>query len=310
MKKINFLIACYAIIIILSNSAIAARQSMVSSPSASGQGENENHQLKFSPSAQEVAELLGIKTKLERLYALSDKDRGLTDSPMSAEALALRQEILESVISTSLSVDGVIAEIDDEISKSNETRAVLEARRDHALAVNNVINFVSGGGLGIVSSALQINDSTAVWGNIAGIVGGGVSIALSLVGLRQQKGAQTPLEESPNMLAKIFDRKTEFHSDYPEEIWRYLNSSPPSVSGQATRREQLIDRWVKEGRIDDINSQKGQHKIDLLTSGVSQKKRLSIDTLMDRAAMLADLRARISLMKRDLSKLTLELKSH
>ena len=41
------------------------------------------------------------------------------------------------------------------------------------------------------------------------------------------------------MLAKIFDRPMEFHSDYPEEVWSYLNSVPPGETGTETRRARL-----------------------------------------------------------------------
>src|SRR5262249_53090473 len=109
---------------------------------------------------------------------------------------------------------------------------------------------------------------------------------------------------------KFFDRKSEFHSDYPDEIWAYINNVPPNEPGQGTRKEQLIKQWLDVGRIDQLDNAKSQQKIDLLTSSISQKRGLSIDALNDRAAMLNDVRARVSLMKRDLSKLMLALRAH
>src|SRR5262249_12945738 len=97
-------------------------------------------------------------------------------------------------------------------------------------------------------------------------------------------------------------RQPEFHSDYPELVWRYLDEAVPLESDKGKRRERLIDRWVQMGKIGPP-SEKSDRKIDLLTSGVSAQHSLSIDVLLDRTMMLADLRAQVSIIKRDLARL-------
>jgi len=62
----------------------------------------------------------------------------------------------------------------------------------------------------------------------------------------------------------------------------------------------LIAEWMQLGRIGPPDAPGSQKKIDLLTSRIAEHKRLSINLLADRSAMLADLRARVSLMNRDL----------
>jgi hypothetical protein len=111
------------------------------------------------------------------------------------------------------------------------------------------------------------------------------------------------------MLAKLFDLEPEFHSDYPNEVLTYLNDAPPSEPGNGTRRERLIKQWTDTGRLEPGATPKAQHKIELLTSSASDQRPLTIDLLNDRAAMLADLRATVGLIKRDLSKLVLALRS-
>jgi hypothetical protein len=129
------------------------------------------------------------------------------------------------------------------------------------------------------------------------------------LGLHQQHGGRHALGIAPNMLAKIFDRPAEFHSDYPGEVWTYLNSVAPSVPGTETRRAQLIKEWIELGRIDRPDTEKGRSKVELLTSPISAQRALTIDVLADRAAMLSDVRAHVALMKRDLSKLMRWLRS-
>src|SRR5215467_9869271 len=264
---------------------------------------------KLSPGAEEIARTIGVMPLLDRFYSLPVRERGVGGSAMSLEALSLRQQITESVISAGLEVDGLITEIDSELAQISVVRSQLEDRRDHALAISNLANIVTSGGTGVIGTALQFSAGTTNAGNIIGVAGGAVSTVLSLVGLRQQHGGKLPLGVSPNMLAKLFDRPTEFHSDYPKEVWTYLNSAPPAEPGDGTRRERLIKQWTDTGRLESGDTRKAQHKLELLTSGASDQRPLTIDLLNDRAAMLADLRARVALMKRDLSKLMLALRS-
>ena len=262
---------------------------------------------KLSPGAEEVASEIGVTPLIERLYRLPEQ-RG-TGGTMSLEALSLRQEITEAVVGASLEVDGIIAEIDSEQAQINAIRADLEARRDHAINLNTIANIVASGFTGVVGTALQFKSSTANLGNGIGVAGAGISTLLSLIGLRQQRGGRKSLGVAPNLLAKLFDRKPEFHSDYPSEVWTYLNAVPPTESGKETRRALLIRRWTELGRIESIETEKGRRKIEFLTSSISQQRPLTIDLLDDRGAMLADLRAQVSLIKRDLSKLMLALRA-
>lgn len=264
----------------------------------------------FSLGAKEIAQNIGIMPLIDKLYSLPPEELGLNGGTMSLQALTLRQRILEAVVASSLETDGILAEIDNEIAITNEHRAALEAKRDRTLAINNVVNFVTSGAFGVLSGALAYKESTANWANAAGILSGSSSIILSAIGIKQQHGKAAPLGVAPNMLAKILDRDPEFHSDYPKNILLYLNSVAPLEMSQHTRKELLIKQWLDVGRIDSLDSKKGQNKIALLTSGVSQQVPVSIDVLMDRAAMLDDLRAQISLIKRDLSKLMLTIKAN
>lgn len=268
-----------------------------------------NLPIELSSGAKELANLLKVMPLIEEFYRLPADERGENGSTMSLKALTLRQKILERVTTASLEIDGVLSEIDSEIAVTNEVRSILESKRDRTLAVNNLINFAGSGALGIASGGLALMESTAKAGDIVGIISGGFSLALSAIGIRQEKGKKAPLgTEVPNMLAIFFDRTPEFHSEYPEIVWQYIAAVPPKAVISESRKEQLIKRWLDTGRIDPEDSKKGKEKIDFLTSGISNQRRLSIDILTDRAAMLSDVRARVSLMKRDLSKLMLGIK--
>ena len=65
-------------------------------------------------------------------------------------------------------------------------------------------------------------------------------------------------------------------------------------------REQMLAGWVAEGRFGVPDSPQSKRKILLLTSTNAADKNLKTELLNERAAMLAEVRNRVSLMKRDL----------
>jgi hypothetical protein len=201
----------------------------------------------------------------------------------------------------------VNAVIDAEMEQIRSIRSDLQSRRDKAQNIINIASIVTGGAFGAVTSALQFKPGTVNLGNGIGVAGGAGSVALSIVGIRKQAGSRRPLGDSPRMLARFFGREPDaaeaIQSVYPEEVWSYLNSAPPSQSNVEARREQLVAKWRSEGRIDQGASPRGEARIESITRNISQIRRLDINELNDRVAMLLDVRATVSLMKLGLSEI-------
>ncbi len=247
---------------------------------------------------QQVAQEIGIVPLLEHLHAIVSRCNQA--SSMSIEERAVRQQIAEAVLVASLDVDGVVAEIDNERSQILDVRAQLSSKRDRKINLISLANIVAGTGSGVIGTALQFSDRTAFAGDGIGVAGGAAGVFLSILGLRQQ-GKSAPLGVAPNMLAPLFQRTPELRSIYPESVWAFLGTAPVSDPRvHIPWREELIDEWVKSGRIGPPGAPASQKKIDLLTSRIGDQKHLSIDLLTDRSAMLLDLRARVLLMSRDL----------
>jgi hypothetical protein len=137
-----------------------------------------------------------------------------------------------------------------------------------------------------------------------GIAAGTASAGLALVGIRAQRGGGSSFDFQSNMLAEFFDRPALPGSHYPATVWTFLNGTPASSPDGLTRMQQLTRTWVEVRRIDSLAS---TEKIARVTSQPSESLRLSIDDLEDRAAMLGDVRARISFLKRDLGALLASL---
>jgi len=290
-----FLASCF-----ISSASVIAQQPNVPAAGRANCGGLTCSQL--SAHAEQIVEILGLKTQVER--AMSLKESRSAGSAMGAEELSLRQEISESVMAAAFDVDGVIAEIDQERARIIEVRAYLQGRRDHAVNLTNLAGLVTGSGVGIAVNALQFSSTTANTGNGIGVGSGIASTILSVIGIRQQRGPARELGSAPNMLAIPFGRKPVLSSDYPEDVLAYLNSvAPGAPPDRGTRMQALIREWVELGRLDPVETPKGQKKIDLVTASLDPRKKLRIDDLTDRGMMLADVEGNVQLMKRDLAEL-------
>jgi hypothetical protein len=219
----------------------------------------------------------------------------------------LRQVIIEKVLAASLEVDATIAQIDNEITQSNEVRGYLSDKRDKTVNRSNLLSIVSGGALGATSAGLQLPSGENKASSIAGIAAGVLSSSLAISGIRAQKGETRLFDFSSNMLAELFARSTLGESRYDPIVWSFLNDVALTDKDGLTRKERLIQTWITLKRTDPPSTSAGKNKIDRVTSQPSDKLPLTIDDLEDRSAMLEDVRAKISFLKRDLAALLLSL---
>ncbi len=264
----------------------------------------------LSPGAHEVSVLIGTQPLIEEYYRLPERDRGASGGAMSLEALTLRQRISDSVLAASLEADGVISEIDAELERLRDVELPLEARRDRLLEINSIANIIAGAVGGVAGSALNISAPTSNAGNVVSVVGGAASALLAVLGIHiQSKPGERPLSGSPNMLAPFFDRQSEYHTRYPETLWKYLNSPVPTEPDKGTRRDRLFKEWVDQGDISQKTSPKEEARIAFLTSPSSENRKMTLDLINQRSSMLLGVRVWTGLFKRDLSKLMLAVKA-
>ncbi len=252
------------------------------------------------PTSDKAAQLIGVLPELTQLRTLT-----ASSAPVDRwQLLWLHQRISEQVMAASLQVDATIAQIDNEISRANELRGYLSDRRDNTVNRLNLLGVIIGGGVGATAAGLGYSDSLTKPAAVVGVAGGVLSAGLALGGIHAQSGKTSPFEFNSNMLAEFFDRPALSNSLYPAILWTFLNQ--PTIYGplELTRKQQLVQNWVQVKRIDSLSN---KDKIDHVTSEPSQHYQLSIDDLEDRAAMLQDVRARISFLKRDLGSLLASL---
>ena len=272
----------------------------VVNPGLAGPSSQEPDRFKLSPRAFQVAQLIGIEGLIRRLSSLNAPNDHSASRGMSLGELSLRQQITEAVTVASLDVDDVLDRIDYEREQIVELKDILRSRRDRAVGTTNLATLALGTGLGAVSGILQFSETTKSVGDKIGVAAGGISTLLSFHSIRQQHSGQRPAWILPSMLAPLLGVSEEQHSDYPNDIWAYLNSASPEGASQMSRRERMLAGWREASRTGPLDSARAKTRIALLTDTDAAEKKLKLDVLSERGAMLADVRDEVSQMKRDL----------
>lgn len=244
---------------------------------------------------------------IQVLPEMNQLNESVRDQSDASKVMRLRQQILEKVVETSLQVDATIAQIDNEIAQSNEIRGYLSDKRDKAVNRANLLSIVSAGTLGATSAGLQLPSGENKASSMVGLAAGLVSSSLAISAIRAPKGGTRIFDFNSNMLAEFFDRPALGDSRYDAIVWSFLNDVAPADQEGLTRKEHLIQTWITLKRTDPPSTSAGKDKIDRVTSQPSDKLPLTIDDLEDRSAMLEDVRAKVSFLKRDLAALLLSL---
>ncbi len=221
-------------------------------------------------------------------------------SPADLQQIADRQQILLAATAASLEVDAATGQIDNEIAEARELESYLNGRRTRQIDLLNLASLAIGGSLGTASAALGFTPHLQTSG-VVGIISGVSTTTLSIVGLRVGPGGKDVLQAHSNMLSRLFDLPADPNDFYPPLIAQFMNSPAPNDPDNLSRRDRLVLSWEKLGRIPPPGSPRRQEKIARLASIPQQNTSLSIGDLEDRAAMLYDLRARITYEKRDLA---------
>jgi hypothetical protein len=246
------------------------------------------------PVSESTAKLIGVFPEVTELQKLSS-----ASAPADRwELLWLHQRIYEKVMAQSLLVDATISRIDNEITHASELHSYLSDRRAEVVNRADLLGIIVGGGAGAAGSSMQFSsDHIAKIGNALSLGGGVLTVGLGLFGLHAQSGRTSHFDFDSNMLAEFFDRPIQPDSHYSQTIWTFLNQPSLNDPTGPTRKQQLLQTWVRVRRIESLDD---AGKIERLTSEPSDVIKLSIDDLEDRVAMLEDVRARISVLKRDL----------
>lgn len=232
-----------------------------------------------------IAELNDLKK--EHIYVPGQRVHSL-------EVISVRQDLDENIMSAFLATRRVVSELDRQVSGYDAVARVLEEKRDQAIRNNTILNFTSGGALAMTQGAISVGTPMKYQnaGNELGVVAGALTTVIGAYALKVQRGGKRSSERDPNMLAPIFGLVPNEPNKYPLITWNYLNDYEPGQ--KKTRREQLIDRWVKLNYIEPLSKPSSKEHLQELAGTIPLHKVVSIDLLRDRIPMLQDVRAAVA----------------
>ncbi|MBU6454031.1 MAG: hypothetical protein KGS72_19785 [Cyanobacteria bacterium REEB67] len=259
----------------------------------------------LSLTGRDIAEQIGVVSLINEII---DTKAQLRENPsLALKHLELKQKLLQQILIASLMVRDTTARIDREIADMNRQSGVLQDKRDRAIKTNSVANIFGAGAINEIGQAGEMK-SNEIPGEIVELVGGGMIMALGGLSLYQQSGSKQPMHARPNMLAEVLNCPTDRETLYPAIVWNYLNRAPAGAGSIKTRLELLVEQWQKYGTIGPLKNAKNRKRFGAL-SNTMQSGRLTLDLLGDRMDMLADVKAEVFQLDRDLLELLLNVQN-
>ena len=250
--------------------------------------------------APEVRSALALGPLLDKLKGLQDGGQGT-----SLEALNVRQQLLERILTANFQVDDVVGRIDTEASYASEDRYVLQVHSQRQANTLNLLTFAASGALGAAGSAMQLTHDLNHAGTAFQAAAGGTSLALSGVQLKLTGGKQA-IRSPYNMLAEILDQPPNPESHYPSIVVAYLHA--PRTDNRPPIAEGITTAWRRLNRLQNGPKGNGAPIQDLVADRNSGIK-LSADELADREAMLHDLHANIVLLPSQLQQVLAQVQA-
>jgi len=197
----------------------------------------------LTPSAQEVAALLGILPQVEAVIAAHQANPNRSVSEISDAELAQKVFLLEKIMGGALEVRVVSDRIDRELAWSWNGKRLLEAHRQRNLNYLFTANFMQGGILGIVAGGMFLHRKPVQGAELL-LLGSSIGLGLSVISIIEMRSGSKPIDGETNVLADIFQLpySTE-QMHHPEVVIKYMTSVPPGSASGKTRVQELKETW-------------------------------------------------------------------
>jgi hypothetical protein len=230
------------------------------------------------------------------------KQKSPIDLETRVEILTEKQNLGNLIRHYILDVMEVTSAIDRDLAETDRIHDHLVNSKQKADRISNFLTFVATGSLGLVRSGMSFNPANTLANNVLRTTENSTEVMIPTADITRRYRT-THTANKPNMLARIFDKPVDSRTNYNETVWKYLNSVPQDTKTGNTRKQDLINNWIKQRDLTSPASPKGKHEIDLLTGTCSTKDSLNISLLEKRSSMLSDLRAEVVRIYRILAQL-------
>lgn len=262
-------------------------------------GNRSRGDLPLSPTSVTLATLLGLEGVLYDLAALHGDQS--PNRERSVARLWRHQQVMDRISLASFDVISTVTELDCEEARADHVAdGLTQLRQDKqerglflALVGDALIGVVAGA-LSLAGQATAASANAILGGALATGIGGAATIFLSV---------DHEFSHPRNHLAELWNAQ-DSSPLFPDSVWRYLTTSvDPS---QASIRQQLVARWLEDGRFGDPDSEETVRRQRLL---LGTGDIYGIRELRTRAEMLNHLKSAVLRMGQDLNMLMYEVMS-
>ncbi len=250
-----------------------------------------------------IAHAFGFLGPIENYITLYEKTTKQEDIGLNEQIqlLQLRQQINQSISLASIEVSAIASEMDCEEERADQIASYL-SRKEGATEKKLTVGAIISGAIGTIAAAfIVLNDPDDNRVEYVGIGTGLTEVILGTLLLTNRR--KVYISHERNALRDLWEGQS-VSSIYPPPIWYYLNYFNPNDETSISRRNQILEKWMKFGQITESSQKKKEALIDLYFKSGGY---YSSQQLENRANMHDQVESQINLMKQDLKSLALEL---
>jgi hypothetical protein len=230
-----------------------------------------------------LAALLGLSS------ALAEREAG----PLSVDT---RLRVLERLEVARIEISATTAELDCEGERLIQAADYLSRSQSSAVQTLTVASVLTAAGTAVAAVFLATANASGTTQDLATVAGSGVTAGLGIGALFVNPTLS--VEHSRNLLTDVW-RGPSRATMYPEAVWAYLNRREFSNAQDVSIREKIIERWRRTGQIEDDPRAMDR----FLDAGGPY----DAEALRRQQAMLAQVKAEVSLANQDLEVLAARL---
>jgi hypothetical protein len=246
--------------------------------------------LPFSPRAQEVATIIGVRALLAEFHLLEEEmARGLEGA--SLRFLTVRQELSDRLLLALFEANSIAAELECEKARTEDIASRLEDIRNDIQQRRTILAILADSISGVFAGTFLLLGSEVV----SGLLDLSGSFAALGFGVAALGGDQAyDLTHGRNLMADVW-HGVESSRLFPAPVWRYLNW-PVRETSTRSRRDNIIGSW--RTRLGKPGSKQERRRVELFfgEGGIYR-----INELRHRSEMLGLLKTHVNLMTQDLN---------
>lgn len=256
---------------------------------------------RFSFKSLNIAHAIGVIPHLSEFINTQKEYNQNPTLENKIHLIELSQRIDQRINISSLEISAIASEMDCEEERTDQIASYLKSR-EYDTEKKYTVGAIVVGAAGAITAGILIKNGDESYA--PDLIGIGTGLAEATLGLSILLNKRTvEFHHERNVLKEIWDGQ-ETSTIFPASVWYYLNYYNPNQPHQSSMRYQIIERWMSFGQ---IYVAKNKKKRNLINIYFGSGGKYSAEQLYNRASMLDQLEAHISLIKQDLKGFALEL---